>query len=224
MTYAHFSRQDYAYSIVRLFDLDQESNLPTAFSVLLLAAASLLLSLVASDKRGKSDPHMRAWTILACGFAVMTLDEFVMMHELLMIPVRALTGWEHFGYFYFAWVIPATGLLVVLAAYFTPFLMHLPAETRMRFVAAGLVFVGGAVGVEMVAGAYVEEHGKKGVEYVGLTMLEEILEMTGVILFIRALLLYLGKSLQHVRIELEFAGGSVERAHANARFRGQMTQ
>ena len=55
-----------------------------------------------------------------------------------------------YGIFYFAWVIPATALLILLAIGFLPFFRSLPAETRRLFLVAGAIFLGGALGAEVI--------------------------------------------------------------------------
>jgi hypothetical protein len=52
------------------------------------------------------------------------------------------------------------------------------------------VFVFGALGMEMVGGAYFDSHGSQNVTYVALQTVEEILEMVGIIVFIHALAEY----------------------------------
>ena len=51
-----------------------------------------------------------------------------------------------------------------------------------------VVYVGGALGVEMIGGAYVEEHGIWNFNTILLVNLEEVMEMYGASLFIYFLL------------------------------------
>jgi hypothetical protein len=82
-------------------------------------------------------------------------------------------------------------LLVGLAD--LPFLAALPAPTRGLFIVAGAVYVGGAVGMELVEGYVVEDyHGTENLAFIVASTVEEGLEMVGIVIFIRALMGYLG--------------------------------
>ena len=70
------------------------------------------------------------------------------------------------------------------------FLNLLPRRTALLFLLSGALFVGGAIGFETLSGYYYSLSGSKGITYVILQTLEEILEITGTILFIYALAEY----------------------------------
>lgn len=71
-----------------------------------------------------------------------------MIHETVGIVLREALGTS--GILYFAWVIPATLLLMVFAALCLRFLVYLPADTRLLMVGAGMMR--GCVGVELFEG------------------------------------------------------------------------
>ena len=58
---------------------------------------------------------------------------------------------------------------------------------RSLMIAAALLFLSGAVGVEMISGSVMEHAGFNGQGYRLLTSLEEGLELAGILLFIHAL-------------------------------------
>ena len=101
------------------------------------------------------------------------------------------------------WVV--AGALGALAAgvFFLPFLRALPARLAARFVLAGAVYVGSAVGLETVA-TQLGYHAADGYGWatLGLVALEEGGEMAGVALFIWALLDHLRAA--GARLELRF--------------------
>ena len=103
------------------------------------------------------------------------------------------------------WVV--AGALGALAAgvFFLPFLRALPARLAARFVLAGAVYVGSAVGLETVAtqlGHEAAGGGGYGWATLGLVALEEGGEMAGVALFVWALLGHLRAA--GARLELKF--------------------
>lgn len=70
------------------------------------------------------------------------------------------------------------------------FLLALPASERRGLLGAALVFLAGALGVEMIGGMYLEAHdgGVKAAPYVVLVHVEELLEMSGVLILLHVLL------------------------------------
>jgi len=190
--------------LVPLFNLDQEQNIPTYFSALLMIFASLLLAVIAVLD-GKHRTHdVSKWAILSFGFLYMAYDEAFQVHELLIRPVRSLLGGGSLGIFYYAWIIPGIALVLVIALYFSRFLWRLPVATRRTFLLAATLFIGGSIGFEMIGGAWAELHRQPNLTYSMITTVEESLEMAGVIVFIYGLLVYLADNYKEVR--LRFAG------------------
>ena len=189
-----------------LFYLDGERNFPTAFSVFLLSSAAAALMVTTVLERQRRAPTLH-WLVLALGFLAMAFDEGWSFHERLNAPVRAALGNRDLGIFYYGWVAPALVLVAVLGALFLRFLWRLPARTRWQFLIAGAIYVGGAVGIELIEGRFDEVHGDQNLVS-GLTAtVQESMEMGGVIVFIWALLEYLHDTYGSVRLDF----GSDER-------------
>jgi hypothetical protein len=191
----------HVYALVPLSYVDTERNIPTLFSTLLLFCVAILLAVITVLKKKHRDPAVSKWAILAFGFLLMTVDEACSIHEKLSGPVRALLGNGNLGIFHFAWVIPGLGLVFMLALFFLRFVLRLPAQTRLTFVLAASLFIGGSLGLELVAGRYAEMHGPS-LTYSMIATLEESLEMAGVIVFIYALLKYIADNYEEVRFTL----------------------
>ncbi len=74
---------------------------------------------------------------------------------------------------------------------------------RWRLIVAAVVYLTGAVGVELVGGLIYESLGEqRNLTYDLVITCEETLEMTGLILLIRAQLLFLRKHLPVMRLSL----------------------
>ncbi len=167
------------------FDLNGESNLPATFSALALLLAAYLLFSVASAVRRAGQPHHVPWLLLGAVFVVLAIDEAAGLHELLNRPVR---GALHAGgIFYFAWVVPYAALLSLLLLALWRFMLDLAPDTRRWFVVAGAVYVGGALLLEMVGARIWDNGGAAGRSYCVVTTIEEVLEMLGIAIFVRAL-------------------------------------
>ena len=148
---------------------------------------------------------MSKWAVLAFWFLGVAYDEAFRVHELLIVPFRQLLGNSNLGIFYFAWVIPGFALILALALFFLKFLLRLPASTRTKFILAAALYIGGSLGLELVGGSYAEVHGLENLTYNLIATVEESLELSGLILFIYALLTYITDDLG-VRYRLNAAG------------------
>jgi hypothetical protein len=138
---------------------------------------------VAAQRRERFRWH---WLALAVIFALLSLDEQVSIHERAMWPMRKWL--DPSGIFFFGWVIPAMAGLVVLGVAYFKFLLHLPRMQRAMFMLSATVYLGGALGMEMIGGAHASRWGAEGPTNALLTSIEEMLEIAGLILFVYALL------------------------------------
>ncbi|QNP40681.1 hypothetical protein [Lysobacter solisilvae (ex Woo and Kim 2020)] len=208
-SYWILSQQEYVTGFA-LLSLDKEESIPALFSTFLLFADAIVLLFVATLERDSRDG--RKWQLLALGFTVMAMDENLALHERIIEPMRHLLGGgkggSHLGIFYFAWVIPALGMIAVLGAYFLPFLLRLPRRTMFALMTAAAVYLGGAVGVELIEGWWREGHGYRTLGFHLLVTLEESMEMAGAILLIHALLRHLARRFGDV--QLHFEGAAAE--------------
>jgi hypothetical protein len=137
---------------------------------------------------------------LAVVLALMSLDEATSIHEMTTNPLRSL--FETSGALYFAWVIPAMAFVAVFGILYSRFLFHLPARHSIRFLFAGSVYLLGVLGMEMVGGAYVSDHGYSLI-YGAIATVEEILEMSGIAILILALLHYMEEHVTSVSVQIK---------------------
>lgn len=191
------------HKLVKLFDLDLEVNVPTFFSVGLLLSASVLLAVVTTIVRKSKGKHVLGWAILSGGFLFMAFDELASAHERLIEPMRAVLGIENAGIFYYAWVVPAFGLLLVIGVMYLRFLIALPARTRNLLILAATMFLGGAIGLELFEGVFVDNR----LLYNTFVTFEECLEMGGVILLIWTLLRYLQDNFNLTSLNFDLYAG-----------------
>ncbi|GGL57059.1 hypothetical protein [Wenxinia marina] len=170
-----------------LLDVDSEVSVYTWLSTILLSGAALLSFVLASH--GNDAPQWRAIGVI---FLAMSMDEMLSLHERLSgVLSSSLTT---SGPFFFAWVIPAAVFILMVAVVFLPFVFRLPRSVAIMIIAAGFVYILGALGLEMAAGLFLsgEENLASALEsprYRIMTNLEEGLEVLGVIIFIAALLI-----------------------------------
>ncbi|MGL5060291.1 MAG: hypothetical protein ACRC62_09925 [Microcoleus sp.] len=182
---------------ISLFNLDREINYPSWYSSFTLLFCGILLNIIAAAKQKEGDRFFRHWKVLGCLFVLFSLDEILSFHEILIInDLRKALSLG--GLFYFIWVIPGAIFVAVVGLTYIKFLKHLPRQTRSLFLLAGSLYVGGALGMEMVCGYYADAVGQRNLVYGLLASVEEILEMLGTIVFIYALLSYIGSYLENI--------------------------
>ena len=186
------------YGIIPLFELKSENNVPTYFSGLLFIVNSMLLLMVWRVLRPDSRLH-HVWGVLSGLFLFLAFDEYFEIHEQLIDPVGSAFGTS--GLLHFAWVIPYFVGVLVVAAFFLPAWWRLPSNIRWLLVGSAVVYLLGAIGFEMVGGAYYDGTGSEGGPvYAALYTIEESLEMAGLILLTYSLM----------RLLTERAGGDLE--------------
>jgi hypothetical protein len=79
----------------------------------------------------------------------------------------------------------------------------LPKQPRFYFITAAALYIGGALGMEIIGGVYADFDGQQNLAYALFTNLEEVLEMLGVITFIYGLLHYIGNWKDALEIEVK---------------------
>lgn len=190
------------HKLNKLFFVEYEMNIPAFFSALILLMAALILTVIGVLKRKERDSYAMQWIVLAVGFLFMAFDELISVHERMIEPTREILGNEYLGIFYFAWVIPMGVLVLSLAILFFKFWWNLPSKTKIYFLIAATIFLGGAVGFELLESKHCEIYGKENLTYIVLTTVEESLEMLGVIVFIKSLLTYITETFGEVQLQL----------------------
>jgi hypothetical protein len=189
--------------IRELVDVNEEGGLAAWFSSgqLLLAALLLLGVAVAVARRGGK--HVWYWRGLVVVFGYLSLDELVSLHEKTNSVTREALGLS--GALYFGWVVVAAPILLVFALAYLRFVLALPARTRLLVIAAGVMFVTGALGFELV-GAYIwDSGGAETMTYAVTNTIEELLEMVAIALFVYAIGAY---QQQHLGLGLVDGGGA----------------
>lgn len=176
------------------FTFNGESNIPAFFSsVMLLAASGLLFLIHLQYKRSALDSYTRHWFILGCIFLFMAIDENTQVHERVADFVRPRLATDLSGMLHWAWVVPYSVLTLAVVAYFLRFVLRLPTYTRNLILLSGALFVTGALGLEFFEGYLYKRYGIDHLYNRILYCLEELLEMSGVALFIYTLLGHLAR-------------------------------
>lgn len=193
------SKHVFGYSRIALFQLDREANIPTLYSSVGLLLCAALLASIASTRKLQKQSDVLYWAGLAFVFLFLGIDESAGIHERLIIPLRSTLDTS--GALYFAWIIPYGIFVIGLGVLYLRFLLRLPAQTRLWVFFAGALYIAGALGGEMLSGAWASSYGQENITYALLTSFEETLELLGILTFIYFLFLYIVTEFKTLNVE-----------------------
>lgn len=192
-----------SYSILsepsRVFNVDQEANIPTWFTGAVALYLAMTASMIASIVKSQGK-RAWAWRGIALIGIYISLDELSGIHELAITPIR--NTWDISPWLYQSWVIPAMIIVIIITALYIRFIWHLPSYARTYILLAGFLYVGGAIGVESIGGFILSTQGLTD-WYVQLSHIEEFLEMMGLILALYAITEYARRELKSMTIVLK---------------------
>jgi hypothetical protein len=189
---------NYTNRFIRMFDIGLEATVPTWYSSIILFISAVLLALIAIETRRTDGPFVKHWAALGLLFLLFSIDEVAMFHE--RVDAFLSKHVDASGFLLYIWVVPGALFALAVAVAYLRFLWHLPVDTRWMIIAAGVVFVTGALGLEMLQARHHDLYGYETFTYAMLYTAEELMEKLGVVLFIYALLVHLERQVSELRI------------------------
>ena len=187
------------FGLIDLFNVDREHNIPTIFSALLLIFSSILLYFISHWHKQERSAYI-SWLGLSVIFAFLSVDELASLHE--RLGRSFASAFELPGYFHFAWVVPYGILAILFGIVYLRFLLKIPRTTAGYFILAGIIYVGGAIGFEMISSWIVNMGMIYSLPYEITVGFEEFFEMLGVSIFIYALLQYIQSHCEGLEIKI----------------------
>jgi hypothetical protein len=199
----HVFGHNQVFGLAPLFDLNGERTFPTMLAFIGFCSISLLALAAAQCSDLPADSV--AWRAIAVLGLWLGLDEALSFHEQFLDTARSIAVHPVMYYGWYLFYVPVVGVMLLP---FVPFFRRLPRATTAGLLLAGLVFIGGAVGVEAFGGyvAY-QRHYFQAQEIAGLpvravyeleVLVEECMEFAGVWLALRALARHVANRLDRV--------------------------
>ena len=130
--------------------------------------------------------------MLALALLFVTVDEVTTIHEGLDQVLFEMTGGDAF--LTFLWVLPYGIGALVLGMMYIPFLRRLPRDVGSRIFLGGVLFVAGAVGLEIVGSEVFDRYGFGSTAFYLVAGVEEGLELTGSALAVLGMLRHVGST------------------------------
>ena len=199
--YVARSPEDKLARLMARFDLTAESSIPNWYSTCALMSAATLLFLIARSKYVAGSRWFIHWAVLGALFVGLSIDEASRFHEM----VNTMMSWFVNGHnlLYYPWVIPAIIFSGIVGLSYLPFLLCIERRTALLFVLAGAIYVGGAVGMDAVGGDLAEHFGKQSLYPHFSEYTEELMEDSGQLIFIYALLRYVRRNIGTVQVSVQ---------------------
>jgi hypothetical protein len=192
------------WRLSRYVDLTYEMNLPAFFSAFLLGLAGTTIWVIYRKKIVQNGPYIFHWFTLSITFFFLALDETFELHEQLGWIATKYIGRENL--LFEDWAYVAIPLVILFGTIFFRFFTHLPLREKRGFSLAAFLYVGGALGVEIIGSAFFIKFGfHQGTIYILLTTIEEVTEMVGVIYFIHVLKVYLDSLNEEIQSNKTFS-------------------
>lgn len=218
-----------AAAFITLFDLDLESNLPTFYNCLLFFICA---GLFFAYCRLPNVRQRYGWLVMTGACAFLGVDEGSQIHEkFMLVTLRLLNHGQingtDLGWLYYAWVLPYGIAAALLVLVLTKWMLSLDKDLRRGFILSGLIYVAGAVFLEMYSGRVAEHinpadlppgaldylpcevypanscHLYTSLRYIVAYTLEETLEMVALVVCAYTLMKGLGR--ERVTIEIATA-------------------
>lgn len=153
---------------------DTGNNLASWFESVLLLYAAAMLGFIAVQTRRETDQDWRRWALLGGLFLVLSVDEVVNAHAMLLGPIWH--AGQH-GPVFALWLPLAPAL--ALGAYLFPMLKRLPRHRAVHFALCASIFVGGAIVLDAAATTLSWSYGTASLSYVVASLSEESMEVIG---------------------------------------------
>jgi hypothetical protein len=194
-----------------LLNVRHESSIATWYSSSSLLLCAILTLAIAFSREPDREQHYGdrnalLWAPLSLVFLYLSADEAVEIHETVGMAVgRAVLhtiGLYSGDLFHRQWVIYAAFLAVLVGLVSLKLIKSLPVRTRRLLLGAGALYVTGAIGMELIWALYEDLYGRDNAPLIliGMTTIEELLEMLGVVVVIYALTSYLASRAEETRI------------------------
>ena len=172
------------HTVFWYFDVGREYNMATWYNSglwLLLGGLAAMIALAGPSFR-------RSWWLLAVVALLASVDEYLEIHERFDVPGDRLAALLPFDVG-FTWVLVGAPIALVIGLLLLRLVLSLPLRALIGILLGGALFLVGAVGVESLNGRHLAASDWiVDNRYIYGTMIEELLEMSGIALALAALI------------------------------------
>ena len=178
-----------------------EGNLPTLFSSLMFMLNGLLFYLIYANSKQNNGIDTKYWLGLCLVFLFLGVDEGTKIHKNIGDFTENFVEAE--GFLYYPWVLSYVSLFLLAVFYYFRFYLRLDEKLQLRLALSAIVFLSGAVGLEIISAEEAYANDTDTIKYSVLYTTEEILELTGLLLLVDGLLSYIERNLNLNQISIK---------------------
>jgi hypothetical protein len=180
----------------KLFDLDQENNIPTWYSSILWIICGHYFGKAATEPAARRQGLSLFWWISAAIAVFLSMDEIASIHEFAggLAGGRLKDAVGLHETFFYGWVFAGAAAALALCILLVPLMWRLPFRITALLITSGVVFLLSSLGIETLTSAIAQQsvvYSATNTTWLLLIVSEEASEMLGVIVAIYAVLLYL---------------------------------
>jgi hypothetical protein len=192
----------YLDRIAEWVDVNREGSLPTWYATMTLMACAVMLGVIAVDAARRRRPYPFHWAALVVIFALLSLEEILGVHSEATRVLRSVVSiTDGPGYALALGAIALIGIVVVVLI-FGRFYLHLPSRWRWWFTIAAVIYLTGVFASDAIGDYLIAANGEHTLAYIVVLTLEELLEMTGVLIFLVMLLEYIRSFVGRVSLDV----------------------
>lgn len=178
--YSYYLHKNVPYEVINIFhkfiNFDYELNLPSLISTFMLLFCALILLVIAHNWNGKKY-IVYAVSII---FFILSFEELLFFHEIIHVYLR--------GILLFGWLLPGIFIMIIFSYFIINFINIIPDNLKRKTKKAGLVYIFGALGFELICSIYSMYFGNLFIIKKILGATEELIEFFGIFLFITVFL------------------------------------
>jgi hypothetical protein len=187
--YLHFP---FGWKLFGKLYIDGKANLPSYVNALLLVISSFFLLITWSLERLRDRRKSVNWLLLSIIFLFLSLDETIGLHDFIVSGLPQ--GDDADNRLFFAWMLPYGFAAGLFSIYQVRFLSRIDPEFAVGFFFGGLIYIFGAIGMELIGTNVAMTFGSRGIPYALSVTIEESMEMCGLVVFIHFLIRYVSRT------------------------------
>ena len=178
-------------------EFSQKQSILRLYSTQLLVLCSTLFLFIALKRKGESSGGYYYWMGLFVIFFFLAIAKDTSLDEQLGALLQILLGISRSTVFVIAYAVA----MIIIPAIYLKFFLHLPANTKIWFVAGSITFLTGAFLLDLLTAYLGRMLDYRTITYIISSSLEVLLESSGIIILIFTLLSFISIELNVEKVE-----------------------
>jgi hypothetical protein len=180
------------YRLAWMFFFDKEGNVPHYWSFFLMILAVMMIAGISSLKIEAQKKMRQFWRALCFLFIFLTINHFFGLHNKFRVfSIQLFESYSPREPLHYSWVIPYALIIGITCFVLLKDFFRLPVRIQLLFFLSAAFFLMGAIVLDITGSQYsYRNNGGVSLLYFIIATGEELLEITGMNLFIYTLCIY----------------------------------